>query len=74
MYCVCMHTFHSARICIVYNSVKCVHYFYNQFLNYFIFVTLFKFADLFENSTLNSYLYIHWISDFKYILLLKVIF
>ena len=30
MYCVCMYTFHSAHICIVYNSVKCVHYFYNQ--------------------------------------------
>ena len=23
MYCVCMHTFHSAHICMVYNSVKC---------------------------------------------------
>ena len=30
MYCVCMHTFHSAHICMVYNSVKCVHYFYQQ--------------------------------------------
>ena len=30
MYSVCMHTFHSAHICNVYNSVKCVHYFYNQ--------------------------------------------
>ena len=27
MYCVCMHTFHSAHICMVFNSVKCVHYF-----------------------------------------------
>ena len=31
MYCVCMHTFHSAHICIVYNSVKCVRYSYNHF-------------------------------------------
>ena len=32
MYCVCMHTFHSAHtyICIVYNSVKCVRYSYNH--------------------------------------------
>ena len=30
IYRVCMHTFHSADICIVCNSVKCVHYFYNQ--------------------------------------------
>ena len=30
MYCVCMHTFHSAHKCMVFNSVKCVHYFYNQ--------------------------------------------
>ena len=30
MYCVCMHTFHSAHICIVYNCVKCVHYWYHQ--------------------------------------------
>ena len=30
MYCVCMHTFHSAHICMVHNSVKCVHYFYHQ--------------------------------------------
>ena len=33
MYCVCMHTFHSAHtyihIYMVYNSVKCVHSFYN---------------------------------------------
>ena len=27
MYCVCMHNFHSAHICMVYNSVKCVHFF-----------------------------------------------
>ena len=33
MYCVCMHTFHSAHICMVFNSVKCVHYFYYQ-VNY----------------------------------------
>ena len=30
MYCVCKHTFHSAHICMVFNSVKCVHYFYHQ--------------------------------------------
>ena len=30
MYCVCMHTFYSAHICMVFNSVKCVHYFYHQ--------------------------------------------
>ena len=30
IYYVCMHTFHSAHICIVYNSVKCVRYSYNQ--------------------------------------------
>ena len=30
MYCVCMPTFHSANICMVYNSVKCVHIFYHQ--------------------------------------------
>ena len=30
MYCVCIHTFHSAHICMVFNSVKCVNYFYHQ--------------------------------------------
>ena len=30
MYCVCIHNFHSAHICIVYNSGKCVRYSYNQ--------------------------------------------
>ena len=30
MYCVYMHTFHSAHICMVVTSVKCVHYFYHQ--------------------------------------------
>ena len=35
MYCVNMHTFHSAHICNVYNSVKCEHYFSNQ-INYLI--------------------------------------
>ena len=33
-------------------------------------VTLFKFTSHFVYSPLNSYLYIHWILDFKYILLL----
>ena len=52
-------------ICIVYNSVKCVHY-----SRIIIFVTLIKFIAHFVNSPLNSYLYIHLILDFKYILLL----
>ena len=26
MYCVCMHTFHSVHICMVFNRVKYVHY------------------------------------------------
>ena len=30
MYCVCMHTFNSAHIYMVFNSVKCVHYFCHQ--------------------------------------------
>ena len=30
MHCVCIHIFHSAHICIVYNSMKCEHYFYHQ--------------------------------------------
>ena len=30
MYYVCIHTFYSAHICMVFNSVKCVHYFYHQ--------------------------------------------
>ena len=30
MYRVCMHTFHSAHICMVFNSVNCVHYFHHQ--------------------------------------------
>ena len=30
MYYACIQNFHSAHICIVYNSVACVHYFYNQ--------------------------------------------
>ena len=30
MYCVCMHTFNSAHICMVYNSLKCVHYLYHK--------------------------------------------
>ena len=30
MYCVCTHTFHSAYILMVFNSVKCVYYFYHQ--------------------------------------------
>ena len=33
MYYVCMHTFHSAHICMVFNSVKCVHYFYHQVIS-----------------------------------------
>ena len=72
MYCVYMYTFHSAHTCILYNSVKCVHYFNNQDNKdtYYIIITLFKFTAPFVNSPLNSYLYIHCILDFKYILLL----
>ena len=32
MYCVCMHTFHSAHICMVFNSVKCVHFFISKLI------------------------------------------
>ena len=44
MYCVCMYTFHSTHICMVFNSVNCVHYFYHQVYSWIItyFVTLIK--------------------------------
>ena len=54
MYCDCMHRFHSAHLFIVCNSVICT-------TNYTAHCVY---------SPLNSYVYMHWILDFKYILLL----
>ena len=58
----CMHSFHSTHIFIVYNSVICIKpfniLFYNCHTAHFVY------------SPLNSYVYIHWIFDFKYIIVI----
>ena len=61
---ICMHSFHSAHIFKVCNSViRPTH----SIFNYGHIVKLYSH---FVYSPLNSYIYIHWILDFKYILLL----
>ena len=67
MYCVCRHTFHSTHICVVFNSVKCVHYFYLQ-VNSWIITYLSHCLNL--QPILCIVHWTHWILDFKYILLL----
>ena len=73
MYCVCMHTFHSAHICMVFNSVKCVHYFYLQ-VNSWIITYWLHCLSLQPILCIVHWtrIYIHWILDLKYILLLLV--
>ena len=56
---ICMHSFHSAHIFKVCNSVIWPNYGH-----------IVKLYSHFVYSPLNSYVYIHWIWDFKYILLL----
>ena len=58
---ICMHSFHSTHIFIVYNSVICTKSF-----NILIYTAHFGY------SPLNSYVYINWILDFNYILLIII--
>ena len=63
-----MHSFLSAHIFMVYNNViftKSFDIFYKGHI-------VLNYAFHFLYSTLNSYVYIHWILDFKYILLLSI--
>ena len=63
-----MHSFHSAHIFKVCNSViRPTH----SIFNYGHIVKLYSH---FVYSPLNSYVYIHWILDFKYILLLLLLY
>ena len=66
----CMHTFHAAHICMVFNSVKCVHYFYLQ-VNSWIITYLSHCLNL--QPILCIVHWTHWILDFKYILLLLLL-
>ena len=59
---ICMHSFHSAHIFKVCNSVIWPNYGH-----------IVKLYSHFVYSPLNSYVYIHWILDFKYILLLLLL-
>ena len=61
-----MHSFHSAHIFKVCNSVIWPTH---SIFNYGHIVKLYSH---FVYSPLNSYVYIHWILDFKYILLLNI--
>ena len=65
---ICMHNFHSAHI--VYNSVICTKSFNILTLFYNGYIVL-NYTAHFVYSSLNSYVYIYWILDFKYILLLS---
>ena len=63
-----MHSFHSAPIFIVYNSVICTH---SILFPYFIIVIIvFNYTAYFVYSPQNSYVYIHWIVDLNIIVLL----
>ena len=64
---ICMHRFHSAHVFKVCNSVIWPTH---SIFNYGHIVKLYSH---FVYSPLNSYVYIHWILDFKYILLLLLL-
>ena len=64
---ICMHSFHSAHIFIVYNSVICTKSF-NILALFYIGHLVLNYTAHFVYSTLNSYVYMHWILDLKYIL------
>ena len=61
-----MHSFHSAHIFIVYNSVICTKSF--NIVLYNGHIVLNYTSHIVYYSPLNSYVYIHWILDFKYII------
>ena len=63
---ICMHSFHSAHIFKVYNSVIWPTH---SIFNYGHIVTLYSY---FVYNPLNSYVYIHWILDFKYIYIIVI--
>ena len=64
---ICMHSFHSAHIFKVCNSVKWPTH---SIFNYGHIVKLYNH---FIYNPLNSYIYIHWILDFKYIYILLLL-
>ena len=68
---ICMHSFHSADIFIVYNSVICTNPFNNVFYNGHI---VLNYTGHFVYNPLNSYVYLHWILDFKYIIIISLMY
>ena len=66
MFLFCMYSLHSALTFIVYNNVICTKSFSILFYNGHIDL---NYTAHFVYSPLNLYVYIHWILDFKYILL-----
>ena len=64
-----MHCFQSAHILIPYNNVICTKSFNILFYSGHI---VLNYTAHFVYSPLNSYVYIHWILDFQYILLWRI--
>ena len=65
---ICMHSFHSAHIFIVCNSVMCTKSF-----NIWLWLYCFKLYSPYCVQFTELICYIHWILDFKYILLLLLL-
>ena len=68
-----MHTFHSAHIFIVYNSVICTKSFNSLALFYNGHIVL-NYIVYFVYSPLNLYVYIHWILDVLYHIILLLLY
>ena len=69
---ICRHSFHSTHIIlfIVYNSVLCTKPFNILFYNGHI---VLNYTAHFVYNPLNSYVYIHWILDFKLYIIIIII-
>ena len=63
---ICMHSFYSAHIFIVCDSVICTTH---SIFDYGHIIIVLNYKAHIVYSPLNSYVYIHWILDFKYVIL-----
>ena len=67
---ICMHSFHSAHLFIVYNSEMCTKTF-NILVLFYNGHNVLNYTAHFVYSPLNSYVYIHCILDFKCIIVIS---
>ena len=66
---ICMRSFHSAHIFIVFHGVMCINSYFTFIM--FCFNIVFNYTAHCASSPQNSYVYIHWILDIKYFIIIN---